>query len=175
MTAAQNRIVIIGPYGFQEPMAMYAGGDGEDLHCKCCCDLCLEPTMAHVSGERAPAFTAEELEKLVDGVPPQYTLFYGPPDKQCPPEKGYLACHRQKGVDPGGLRQAEHPLPQEVRGPAPLDKEDSRGPVGDGLPTRIGCPSHHDIPDVPHPGGGYPQLEGLLKASQQPQGGEYRI
>ncbi|KAJ1119463.1 hypothetical protein NDU88_007648 [Pleurodeles waltl] len=43
---------------------------GEDLHCKCCCDLGLEETMARVSGERAPAFTSEELEKLVDGVLP---------------------------------------------------------------------------------------------------------
>ncbi|KAJ1108808.1 hypothetical protein NDU88_006178 [Pleurodeles waltl] len=55
---------------------------GEDLHCKCCCDLGLEETMARVSGERVPAFTSEELEKLVDGVLPQYTLLYGPPDKQ---------------------------------------------------------------------------------------------
>ncbi|KAJ1174368.1 hypothetical protein NDU88_006190 [Pleurodeles waltl] len=38
--------------------------------------------MAHVSDERAPAFTSEELEKLVDGVFPQYMLLYGPPDKQ---------------------------------------------------------------------------------------------
>ncbi|KAJ1165596.1 hypothetical protein NDU88_006017 [Pleurodeles waltl] len=90
-------LVNIGPYGSQEPMTMYAGGDGthrcgrdshflsvqslntlpstgEDLHCKCCCDLCLEETMARVSGETAPAFTSEELEKLVDGVLPQYTL-----------------------------------------------------------------------------------------------------
>ncbi|KAJ1178360.1 hypothetical protein NDU88_003606 [Pleurodeles waltl] len=43
---------------------------GEDLHCKCCCDLGLEETMARVPGERAPAFTSEELEKLVDGVLP---------------------------------------------------------------------------------------------------------
>ncbi|KAJ1130690.1 hypothetical protein NDU88_009040 [Pleurodeles waltl] len=51
-------------------------------NCKCCCDLSLKATMAHVSGERAPAFTAEELDKLVDGILPQYTLLYGPPDKQ---------------------------------------------------------------------------------------------
>ncbi|KAJ1093878.1 hypothetical protein NDU88_006967 [Pleurodeles waltl] len=38
--------------------------------------------MAAVSGERAPAFTARELGKLADGVLPQYTLLYGPPDKQ---------------------------------------------------------------------------------------------
>ncbi|KAJ1159002.1 hypothetical protein NDU88_011672 [Pleurodeles waltl] len=73
-------LVNIEPYGFQEPMTMCAGG--EDLHCKCCCDLGLEETMAHATGERAPAFTAEELEKLVDGVLPQYALLYGPPDQQ---------------------------------------------------------------------------------------------
>ncbi|KAJ1137065.1 hypothetical protein NDU88_003478 [Pleurodeles waltl] len=55
---------------------------GEDLYRKCCCDLSLEETMARVSGERATAFTSEELEKLVDGVLPQYTLLYHPPDKQ---------------------------------------------------------------------------------------------
>ncbi|KAJ1083569.1 hypothetical protein NDU88_003727 [Pleurodeles waltl] len=38
--------------------------------------------MAAASGERAPAFTAQELKKLVDGVLPQYTLLYGPPDQQ---------------------------------------------------------------------------------------------
>ncbi|KAJ1174468.1 hypothetical protein NDU88_006289 [Pleurodeles waltl] len=38
--------------------------------------------MAHATGERAPAFTAQELEKLVDGVLPQYALLYGPPDQQ---------------------------------------------------------------------------------------------
>ncbi|KAJ1201840.1 hypothetical protein NDU88_005646 [Pleurodeles waltl] len=47
--------------------------------------------MAHVYGERAPAFTAEELEKLVDGVLPQCTLLYGPPDKQ-------VSTHQKKGI-----------------------------------------------------------------------------
>ncbi|KAJ1116033.1 hypothetical protein NDU88_004252 [Pleurodeles waltl] len=55
---------------------------GEDLHCICYCDLCLEPTMARVTRERAPAFTSEELERLVDGVLPQYRLLYGSPDQQ---------------------------------------------------------------------------------------------
>ncbi|KAJ1080606.1 hypothetical protein NDU88_000800 [Pleurodeles waltl] len=84
-------LVNIGPYGSQEPMRMYAGGDGEDLHCKCCCDLGLEETMARASGERAPAFTSEELEKLVDGVLPQYTLLYGPPDQQ-------VSAHQKKDI-----------------------------------------------------------------------------
>ncbi|KAJ1211799.1 hypothetical protein NDU88_007147, partial [Pleurodeles waltl] len=55
---------------------------GEDLYCKCCCDLGLEGTMAAATGEMAPAFTGEELERLVDGVLPQYALLYGPPDQQ---------------------------------------------------------------------------------------------
>ncbi|KAJ1190177.1 hypothetical protein NDU88_006915 [Pleurodeles waltl] len=38
--------------------------------------------MAAASGESAPAFTAQESEKLVDGVLPQYTLLYGLPDQQ---------------------------------------------------------------------------------------------
>ncbi|KAJ1150849.1 hypothetical protein NDU88_003637 [Pleurodeles waltl] len=64
---------------------------GEDLHCKCCSDVSLEATMAHVYGERAPAFTSEELEKLVNEVLPQYTLLYGPPDKQ-------VSAHQKKDV-----------------------------------------------------------------------------
>ncbi|KAJ1099090.1 hypothetical protein NDU88_004194 [Pleurodeles waltl] len=47
--------------------------------------------MAHVSGERAPAFIMEKLEKLVDGVLPQYTLLYGPPDKQ-------VSAHQKKDI-----------------------------------------------------------------------------
>ncbi|KAJ1188414.1 hypothetical protein NDU88_005175 [Pleurodeles waltl] len=64
---------------------------GEDLHCKCCCDLGLEETTARVSGKRAPAFTSQELEKLVDGVLPQYTLLYSPPDKQ-------VSAHQKKDI-----------------------------------------------------------------------------
>ncbi|KAJ1145222.1 hypothetical protein NDU88_011513 [Pleurodeles waltl] len=47
--------------------------------------------MARASGERAPAFTAEELEKLVEGVLPQYTLLYGPPDQQ-------VSAHQKKDI-----------------------------------------------------------------------------
>ncbi|KAJ1152044.1 hypothetical protein NDU88_004822 [Pleurodeles waltl] len=46
--------------------------------------------MARVSGERAPAFTSEELERLVYGVLPQYRLLYGPPDQQ-------VSTHQKKG------------------------------------------------------------------------------
>ncbi|KAJ1110394.1 hypothetical protein NDU88_007746 [Pleurodeles waltl] len=47
--------------------------------------------MATVSGESAPTFTAEELDKLVDGVLPHYTLLYGPPDKQ-------VSTHQKKSI-----------------------------------------------------------------------------
>ncbi|KAJ1136290.1 hypothetical protein NDU88_002707 [Pleurodeles waltl] len=48
----------------------------------------------------------------------------------------------------------EHPLPEKMGGSAPLEQEDRGAPAGDGLPTWKGCPSHHDPPDVPDPGGG---------------------
>ncbi|KAJ1155191.1 hypothetical protein NDU88_007926 [Pleurodeles waltl] len=47
--------------------------------------------MARVTGERAHAFTVEELERLVDGVLPQYTLLYTPPDKQ-------VSANQKKGI-----------------------------------------------------------------------------
>ncbi|KAJ1190472.1 hypothetical protein NDU88_007210 [Pleurodeles waltl] len=47
--------------------------------------------MAAASGERAPAFTAQELEKLVDGVLSQYTLLYGPPDQQ-------VSAHQKRDI-----------------------------------------------------------------------------
>ncbi|KAJ1197083.1 hypothetical protein NDU88_000945 [Pleurodeles waltl] len=91
---------------------------------------------------------------------------------QRPSEKGYLAGHRQGHADPGGLWQAEHPLSQTVGGPAPLGKEDGGGPAGDGLPMRKGCPSNPDPPLMARIlAVAYPELDGRLKASQQPQGG----
>ncbi|KAJ1198751.1 hypothetical protein NDU88_002590 [Pleurodeles waltl] len=47
--------------------------------------------MAAATGERAPAFTSEELEKLVDGVLPQYALLYGLPDQQ-------LSAHQKVAI-----------------------------------------------------------------------------
>ncbi|KAJ1091438.1 hypothetical protein NDU88_004563 [Pleurodeles waltl] len=52
-----------------------------------------------------------------------------------------------------------------MRGHSPLEQEDGGGSSGDGLPTWEGCPSNHDPPDVPDPGGGLPgvgwALEGI--------------
>ncbi|KAJ1123574.1 hypothetical protein NDU88_002042 [Pleurodeles waltl] len=114
--------------------------------------------MARASGERAPAFTSEELEKLVDGALPQYhaPLRSSRPTGQRPPEEGYLACHRQGRPDPGGPPQTEHPLPEKMGGHSQLEQEDGGGSAGNGLPTWEGCPSNHDHPDVPDPGGGLP-------------------
>ncbi|KAJ1197432.1 hypothetical protein NDU88_001292 [Pleurodeles waltl] len=47
--------------------------------------------MARVTGERATAYTYEELERLVDGVLPQYGLLYGPPYQQ-------VSTHQKKGI-----------------------------------------------------------------------------
>ncbi|KAJ1200756.1 hypothetical protein NDU88_004577 [Pleurodeles waltl] len=55
-------------------------------------------------------------------------------------------------------------------GHPPLEQEDGRGPAGDGLPMWEGCPSHHDPPDVPDPGGGVSRvgwaLEGITVATR---------
>ncbi|KAJ1093284.1 hypothetical protein NDU88_006389 [Pleurodeles waltl] len=95
---------------------------------------------------------------------------YAGGDGQRPPEEGYLACHRQGHPDPGGPPQTEHPLPEKMGGPSPLEQEDGGGPSGDGLPMWEGCPSHHDPPDVPDPGGGVPgvgwALEGITAATR---------
>ncbi|KAJ1163246.1 hypothetical protein NDU88_003709 [Pleurodeles waltl] len=153
-------LVNIGPYGSQEPMTMYAGGDGTHRH-------------GRDRHFLAPAFSTEELEKLVDGVLPQYTLLYGPPEKQ-------VSAHQKKDIwraiakgspDPGGLPQTEHPLPVKMGRHSPLEHEDGGGPAGDGLPTWEGCPSHHDPPDVQDPGGGVPgvgwALEGITADTRE--------
>ncbi|KAJ1124659.1 hypothetical protein NDU88_003108 [Pleurodeles waltl] len=121
--------------------------------------------MAAASGERAPAFTAQELEKLVDGVLPQYTLLYGPPDQQRPPEEGHLACHRQGGPDPGGPPETGNPLLEKMGGHLPLQQEDGGGSAGDGA-RRTMTPLMFRILAV-----AYPELDGRLRASQQTQGG----
>ncbi|KAJ1115716.1 hypothetical protein NDU88_003938 [Pleurodeles waltl] len=128
--------------------------------------------MAHASGERAPALTAQELEKLVDGVLPQYTLLYGPPDQQ-------VSAHQKKDFwraitkdvrTLGDPPETEHPLPEKMGGHSLLEQEDGGGSAGDGLPTWEGCPTNHDPPDVPDPGGGLPgvgwALEGITAATR---------
>ncbi|KAJ1178721.1 hypothetical protein NDU88_003963 [Pleurodeles waltl] len=84
--------------------------------------------MAAATGERAPAFTSEELEKLVDGVLPQYALLYGPPDQQVstPGAHGMgYAC-----VDWGGSSSGGGDLASEHEGAA-----GHKAPVGPGTDT----------------------------------------
>ncbi|KAJ1171334.1 hypothetical protein NDU88_003197 [Pleurodeles waltl] len=123
--------------------------------------------MAAASGERAPAFTAQELEKLVDGVLPQYTLLYGPPDQQ-------VSAHQKKDIWRAIDKDVRTLGVHQRRGThcrkrwediSPLEQEDGGGSAGDGLRTWEECPSHHDPPDVPDPGSGLPgvgwALEGI--------------
>ncbi|KAJ1082758.1 hypothetical protein NDU88_002923 [Pleurodeles waltl] len=67
---------------------------------------------------------------------------YISPAGQQPSKEGYMSCHRKGGAEPGGVRQAEHPLSETVGGPETLGTEDGGGPAGYGLPTRKGCPSY---------------------------------
>ncbi|KAJ1143058.1 hypothetical protein NDU88_009370 [Pleurodeles waltl] len=143
---------------------------GKDLHCKCCCDLCLEAMMAHVSGERASAFNSEELEKLVDGVLPQYTQRYGPPDKQ-------VSVHQKKGIwraiakDVRTLEVYQRRSTHYHKRWGDLRRWSKKTAEAQlGMASQRGCPSHHDPPDVPDPGGGLSgvgrALEGITAATR---------
>ncbi|KAJ1123528.1 hypothetical protein NDU88_001997 [Pleurodeles waltl] len=129
--------------------------------------------MAWVAGERALAFTTEELDKLMDGVLPLYAKLHGRPEiqvSQHPSKEGTLACHCQGGADPGGFQPVDYTLQEGVGGPAALGEEDLRGPAGELLPTRKVCPSGPDPPTTPHYGSGVSGPDGRLKAAQQTQG-----
>ncbi|KAJ1140448.1 hypothetical protein NDU88_006800 [Pleurodeles waltl] len=131
--------------------------------------------MAHATGERAPAFTSEELEKLVDGVLPQYVLLYGPPDKQ-------VSAHQKidiwraiaKDVRILGVHHRRGTLCQkrweDIRrwsrkmAEAQLGMASQRGSGA----RRTLTPLMFRILEV-----AYPELDGRVRASQQTQGGEY--
>ncbi|KAJ1143499.1 hypothetical protein NDU88_009807 [Pleurodeles waltl] len=81
-------------------------------------------------------------------------------DSQWPSKEGYVACYRQGRADPEGLPEAEHPLSETVGGPEMLGMEDGGGPVGDGLPTRKGCPSNPDPQMACILVVAYPELDG---------------
>ncbi|KAJ1175462.1 hypothetical protein NDU88_000750 [Pleurodeles waltl] len=133
--------------------------------------------MAHVSGERAPAFTAEELDKLVDGVLPQYTLLYCPPDKQ-------VSTHQKKGIWRAIAKEVRtlgvyHRRSTHCRkrwedlrrwskkmAEAQLGLASQRGRGA----NRTMTPLMFRILAV-----AYPEVDGSLRASQQPQGGEYTV
>ncbi|KAJ1115694.1 hypothetical protein NDU88_003916 [Pleurodeles waltl] len=133
--------------------------------------------MARASGERAPAFTSEELEKLVDGVLPQYTLLYGPPDKQ-------VSAHQKKDI--------WHAIAKDVRTLGVYHRrsthcrkrwEDIRRWSKKTAEAQLGMASKRGrgarrtmTPQMCRIlVGAYPELDGRLRASQQTQGGEYPL
>ncbi|KAJ1087773.1 hypothetical protein NDU88_000936 [Pleurodeles waltl] len=131
--------------------------------------------MARASGERASAFTSEGLEKLVDGVLPQYTLLYGPPDQQ-------VSAHQKKDtwraiakdVRTLGVhqRRSSHCRKrwEDIRRWSKKTAEPQLGMAsqrGRGA-RRTMTPLMFRILEV-----AYPELDGRMRASQQTQGGEY--
>ncbi|KAJ1125135.1 hypothetical protein NDU88_003572 [Pleurodeles waltl] len=128
--------------------------------------------MAAASGERAPAFTAQELEKLVDGVLPQYTLLYGPPDQQVSAhqkrdiwraiakEVRTLGAHQRRGTHCQkrweDIRRCSKKTAEAQLGMA---SQCGRGAC------RTMTPLMFQILAV-----AYPELDGRLRASQQTQG-----
>ncbi|KAJ1129374.1 hypothetical protein NDU88_007745 [Pleurodeles waltl] len=133
--------------------------------------------MARASGERAPAFTAQELEKLVDGVLPQYMLLYGPPDQQ-------VSAHQKKDIwraiakDVGTLgvhqRQRTHCRKrcEDIRS---WTKKTAEAQVG--MASQRGRGAHRTMTPLMFRilAVAYPELEGRMRASQQTQGGEYTL
>ncbi|KAJ1116011.1 hypothetical protein NDU88_004230 [Pleurodeles waltl] len=131
--------------------------------------------MAHVSGERAPAFTSEELEKLVDGILPKYTQLYGPPDKQ-------VSAHQKKGIwraitkDVRTLgvyhRRSTH-CRKRWEDLCRWSKKMAEAQLG--MASQRGMGACHTMTPLMFRilAVAYPELDGRLRASQQPQGGEY--
>ncbi|KAJ1166702.1 hypothetical protein NDU88_007099 [Pleurodeles waltl] len=132
--------------------------------------------MAAAPGERAPAFTGEELEKLVDGVLPQYALLYGPPDQQVrahekigiwraiAKEVRTLGVHHRRGTHC-------HKRWEDIRRGT---KKTAESLLGMASQRRRGAcrqltPLMFRILAV-----AYPDLDGRVRAAQQTQGGEYK-
>ncbi|KAJ1180963.1 hypothetical protein NDU88_006174 [Pleurodeles waltl] len=128
--------------------------------------------MAAATGERAPAFSSEELEKLVDGVLPQYTLLYGPPDQQVSAHQKIdiwraiakdvraLGVHNRRGTHCRkrweDIRRGSRKTAEALLGMA---SQPRRGA------SRTLTPLMSRILAV-----AYPDLDGCLRTSQQTQG-----
>ncbi|KAJ1161491.1 hypothetical protein NDU88_001976 [Pleurodeles waltl] len=133
--------------------------------------------MATVSGERAPAFTAEELDKLVDGVLPQYMLLYGPPDKQ-------VSAHQKKGIWRAIAKEVRtlgvyHRRSTHCRmrweDLCRWSKKTAEAQLG--MASQCGRGARRTMTPLMFwiLAVAYPELDGHLRASQQPQGGEYSL
>ncbi|KAJ1123161.1 hypothetical protein NDU88_001634 [Pleurodeles waltl] len=133
--------------------------------------------MARASGERAPAFTAQELEKLVDGVLPQYTLLYGPPDQQ-------VSAHQKKDIwraiakDVRTLgvhqRRSTHCRKrwEDIRR---WSKKTAEAQLGMAFKRGRGARRTLTLLMFRILAVAYPELEWCMRASQQTQGGESNI
>ncbi|KAJ1178198.1 hypothetical protein NDU88_003445 [Pleurodeles waltl] len=133
--------------------------------------------MATVSGERAPAFTAEELEKPVDGVLHQYTQLYGHPDKQ-------VTAHQEKGIWRAIAKEVRilgvyHRRSTHCRKRWEDLRRWTKKTVEAqlGMAPQCGRGAHRTMTPLMYQilAMAYPELDGLLRASQQPQGGEYTL
>ncbi|KAJ1124577.1 hypothetical protein NDU88_003027 [Pleurodeles waltl] len=94
---------------------------------------------------------------------------------QRPSEKGYLPCHRQGGADPGAFdRQSTHCRKwwEDLRRWARKTVEAQLG-----LSSKRGRSAHRTLTPLMFRilAVAYPELDGRLRASQQPQGGEYKF
>ncbi|KAJ1092876.1 hypothetical protein NDU88_005986 [Pleurodeles waltl] len=129
--------------------------------------------MAHATGERAPAFTVEELEKLVDGVLPQYALPYGPPDQQVSAHQK-VAIWRAIAKDVRTLgvhnRRGTHCRKrwEDIRR---CSRKTAEAQLGMASQRRRGA-SRHLTPLMSRIlAVAYPDLDGRVRTSQQTQGG----
>ncbi|KAJ1147268.1 hypothetical protein NDU88_000149 [Pleurodeles waltl] len=128
--------------------------------------------MAAASGERAPAFTAQELEKLVDGVLPQYTLLYGPPDQQ-------VIAHQKRDIWRAIAKEVRTLGAHQRRGTHCRKRwEDIRrcskktAEAQLGMASQRGRGAHRTMTPlmIRILAVAYPELDGRLSASQQTQG-----
>ncbi|KAJ1084189.1 hypothetical protein NDU88_004341 [Pleurodeles waltl] len=133
--------------------------------------------MARVSGERAPAFTSEELEKLVEVVLPQYTLIYGPPDKQ-------VSAHQKKDIwraiakDVRTLgvyhRRSTH-CRKRLKDIRRWSKKTAEAQLG--MASQCGRGARRNMTPLMFRilAVAYPELDGRLRASQHTQEGDYTL
>ncbi|KAJ1203887.1 hypothetical protein NDU88_007668 [Pleurodeles waltl] len=132
--------------------------------------------MAAATGERAPAFTSEELEKLVDGVLPQYTLLYGPPDQQVSAHqkidiwRAIAKDVRTLGVHNRRVTHCRKRWEDIRRG----SRKTAEALLGMASQRRRGA-THQLTPLMSRIlAVAYPDLDGRVRTAQQTQGGEYK-
>ncbi|KAJ1103755.1 hypothetical protein NDU88_001176 [Pleurodeles waltl] len=104
--------------------------------------------MACVAGERAPAFTNEELEKLVDGVLPQYAKLYGRLEVQ-------VSTHQKRGLWHAIAKEA-WTLQEEGGGTARWARMICEAQLGKSSQRGRGACRALTPPYATHPDGGIP-------------------